>query len=60
MNNKLNKSSRDKVFQDVCGGIAEFFGISPLAVRLIFIVLPANVVIYLLLSYTMVDIGPSL
>ena len=33
---KLTKSSTDKALYGVCGGIAEFFGISSFIVRLIF------------------------
>ncbi|MBD8068780.1 PspC domain-containing protein [Bacillus sp. PS06] len=55
MKQKLTKSSTDKSISGVCGGIAEFFGISSLAVRLIFIFLPANVLIYLILVNTMHD-----
>ncbi|WP_077326563.1 PspC domain-containing protein [Virgibacillus siamensis] len=36
MQQKLTKSSTDKALYGVCGGIAEFFGISSFAVRLIF------------------------
>lgn len=34
---KLHKSNREKIFSGVCGGIAEFVGISPTIVRTIFI-----------------------
>ncbi|WP_453997496.1 PspC domain-containing protein [Bacillus nitroreducens] len=44
----------------VCGGIAEFFGISSFAVRFIFILLPANLFIYILLANTMHESPPSL
>jgi phage shock protein C len=61
LKNKLRKSSTDKSISGVCGGIAEYFGISSLAVRLIFIFLPgANVLIYLILANTMSDSPPSL
>lgn len=36
MKDKLRKSTSDKSISGVCGGIAEYFGISSLAVRLIF------------------------
>ncbi|MDF2910620.1 MAG: PspC domain, partial [Sporolactobacillus laevolacticus] len=36
---KLMKSTTDIGLSGVCGGIAEFFGISSIAVRLIFLVL---------------------
>lgn len=49
MSQQLRKSSRDKMISGVCGGIAEHFGIPSLAIRLIFIFIPANLVIYLTL-----------
>jgi phage shock protein C len=59
--NKLKKSSTDKSISGVCGGIAEYFGISSLAVRLLFILLPGiNILIYLILTNTMADQPPSL
>jgi len=33
----LRRSSKNKVFFGVCGGIAEYFNIDPLIVRLIFL-----------------------
>ncbi|WP_077619552.1 PspC domain-containing protein [Bacillus sinesaloumensis] len=57
---KLRKSSTDKSIVGVCGGIAEFLGISSFAVRLIFILLPANVLIYIILANTMSDSPQSL
>ncbi|MGR3764206.1 PspC domain-containing protein [Rossellomorea sp. NS-SX7] len=60
MNTKLRKSSTDKSIAGVCGGIAEYFGISSFAVRLLFIFLPANIIIYLILVNTMSDSPPSL
>lgn len=61
MKNKLRKSSTDKSITGVCGGIAEYFGISSLVVRLIFIFLPvANILVYLILANTMADSPPSL
>ncbi|UYZ24067.1 PspC domain-containing protein [Mesobacillus jeotgali] len=61
MKNKLKKSSTDKSISGVCGGIAEYFGISSLAVRLIFVLLPgANILIYLILVNAMDDSPPSL
>ncbi|KKE80745.1 PspC domain-containing protein [Oceanobacillus caeni] len=55
MNNKLRKSSTDRGVVGVCGGIADYFGISSLGVRLIFIFLPANFVIYLILATILPD-----
>ncbi|PAD67555.1 PspC domain-containing protein [Bacillus sp. 7586-K] len=60
MKDKLRKSTSDKSISGVCGGIAAYFGISSLAVRLIFIFLPANILIYLILTNTMSENPPSL
>ncbi|WP_059173321.1 PspC domain-containing protein [Bacillus sp. FJAT-27445] len=61
MKNKLRKSSTDKSISGVCGGIAEYLGISSLAVRLIFIILPGpNLLIYIILANTMSDSPASL
>ncbi|AXI10854.1 PspC domain-containing protein [Oceanobacillus zhaokaii] len=60
MKNKLRKSSTDKSISGVCGGIADFFGISSFAVRLIFIFLPANLLIYIILANAIPDSPPSL
>lgn len=60
MKNKLRKSSTDKAIVGVCGGIAEYLGISSFAVRLIFIFMPANVIIYLILAATLPNSPPSL
>ena len=37
--NRLYRSRDERILMGVCGGLAEHFGISPWAVRLIFIVL---------------------
>ncbi|GEK89362.1 PspC domain-containing protein [Alkalibacterium putridalgicola] len=50
---KLTKSSTDRVIAGVCGGIAEFFGISSLAVRILFIILPSNLLLYIILAVIM-------
>lgn len=56
----LRKSSTDKCLAGVCGGIAEYFGISSFIVRLLFIFLPANILIYLILGNSMQDSTNSL
>lgn len=49
--NKLKRSSRDRSIQGVCGGIAEWFGISSFSIRLIFILtMPASLIIYIILT----------
>ncbi|ASI35413.1 MULTISPECIES: PspC domain-containing protein [unclassified Exiguobacterium] len=51
----LRKSATDKSIQGVCGGLAEQLGLSSFAVRLIFIFipLPVNVIIYMILANAM-------
>ena len=58
MNKKLRKSVTDKSISGVCGGIAEYFGISSFMARLLFIFLPANLLIYIILANTLPD-SPS-
>lgn len=61
MEHRLRKSYKDRSICGVCGGIAEYFGISSLAVRLIFIfLLPGNLIIYVILANAMPDSPPSL
>jgi phage shock protein PspC (stress-responsive transcriptional regulator) len=56
---RLKKSKTDHVLSGVCGGIAEFFGISSFAVRLIFIVWflfsknPVSIIVYLILVFAL-------
>ncbi|WP_374054517.1 PspC domain-containing protein [Rossellomorea sp. FM04394] len=60
MKNKLKKSRTYKSISGVCGGIAKYFGIPSFGVRLLFLFLPANVLIYLILVNTMPDTPRSL
>lgn len=60
MQNKLRRSYKDRAISGVCGGIAEFFGISSLGIRILFIVLPGNFLIYIILANTIPDSPPSL
>ncbi|WP_082406824.1 PspC domain-containing protein [Bacillus sp. JCM 19041] len=54
--NKLIKSSKEKSIHGVCGGIAEYVGISPLGVRLIFVLtLPVSFIIYIILVNSLQD-----
>lgn len=52
MNNRiLKRSSRDKSMHGVCGGIAEYLGISSFSIRLIFLVtMPVSIIVYMLLA----------
>ncbi|MCE4049215.1 MULTISPECIES: PspC domain-containing protein [Bacillaceae] len=60
MKHTIRKSATDKSISGVCGGLAEHFGISSFSVRLVFIFLPGNVLIYLILVNIMGDSPPSL
>lgn len=60
MKNKLEKSSTDKSIAGICGGIAEFFGISSFIVRLIFLfTLSVSFWVYIILAIALKD-RPSL
>ncbi|WP_424237488.1 PspC domain-containing protein [Bhargavaea ginsengi] len=53
---KLRKSSNDRAIVGVCGGIAEFFGISSFVVRLIFLLtISVSLWVYLVLSWALED-----
>ncbi|KEO73656.1 PspC domain-containing protein [Anditalea andensis] len=39
MNKKLTRSSRNKMVAGVCGGLANYFGISPNKMRLIYVLI---------------------
>jgi phage shock protein C len=57
---KLTKSPTDKALFGVCGGIAEFFGISSFIVRLIFFLTsPVSFWVYVILVWSLKDY-PSL
>lgn len=57
---KLRKSATDKSISGVCGGIAEFFGVSSFVIRLLFIFLPVNLLIYIILANILPDSPQSL
>ncbi|MED1600404.1 PspC domain-containing protein [Alkalihalophilus marmarensis] len=58
--NTLAKSSNDRALTGVCGGIAEFLGISSFVVRVLFIFLPVNLLVYIILSVILPDAPESL
>lgn len=60
MERKFRKSYKDRSIAGVCGGIADYFGISSFFVRLLFIFLPGNVIIYLVLANILPDSPRSL
>lgn len=50
----MKKSQKQKSILGVCGGIAEFVGISAFSIRLIFLVtLPVSILIYIILANSM-------
>ncbi|MCF6136648.1 PspC domain-containing protein [Pseudalkalibacillus berkeleyi] len=58
---KLRKSYIDKSFHGVCGGIAEYFGISSFSVRLIFFfTMPSSLFVYVILANALDDTPRSL
>ena len=54
MENKLFRSKSDKIIAGVCGGVAEYFKIDPIAVRVAFVILAFvngyGFVLYLILA----------
>lgn len=54
MAHKLYRSRKNKWFAGVCGGIAEYFGLSPTIVRLIcaLLILPygSSLIVYIMLA----------
>lgn len=46
----LRRSKNDRVLMGVCGGIAESLGVSSLLVRIIFIILPISLVVYIIMG----------
>ena len=60
-NRKLLRSAKNRSILGVCGGIADFLGISALGVRLIFILtLPLSLIIYIILANSIEDTPRSL
>ncbi|TCI25354.1 PspC domain-containing protein [Exiguobacterium sp. SH3S2] len=55
MQRALRKSATDRSLAGVCGGIAEYFGMSSLGVRLLFLIMPGNILVYIILANSMQD-----
>lgn len=57
MNERITKSRSDKLIAGVCGGLADYFGVDPVLVRLAFVVVTllwgAGVLVYLVLAVIM-------
>lgn len=49
-NKALRRSRSDRVFAGVCGGIAEYFNINSLLVRILFILSGIGFVAYILMA----------
>lgn len=51
---KFHRSSKDKIIAGVCGGLAEYFGIDPVLVRLLFVALTmldgVGIILYIILA----------
>ena len=60
MKRKLKKSATDRSIYGICGGIAEYYNISSLGVRFIFLILPFNFIIYIILANTIPEQEQSL
>ena len=63
MNNRIYKSSRDKVLAGVCGGVAEYFNIDPVIVRLIWVIATlaggAGLLVYIIAAIIMPQDGEN-
>ena len=63
MNNRIYKSSRDKVLAGVCGGVAEYFNIDPVIVRLIWVIATlaggTGLVVYIIAAIIMPQDGEN-
>ncbi len=61
MKAKLNRSLKNKSLHGVCGGIAEYIGLYPIAIRLVFIIaLPISLLLYIFLANILDSESPSL
>jgi phage shock protein C len=60
MNERLHKSSSDRVIAGVCGGLGEYFGIDPTIVRIIFVILTIwgglGILLYVILFLIMPEV----
>ncbi|WP_369384739.1 PspC domain-containing protein [Halalkalibacter akibai] len=56
----MKKSAANKSIAGVCGGIGEYFGVSPLLIRLLFLFTPASLLIYIVLANVLPDTPQSL
>ena len=47
---KLTKSPSDKILFGVCGGMADYFDLPSLIIRLLFVFVPGSIAVYLILA----------
>jgi phage shock protein C len=63
MTERLRRSTRERMFFGVCGGLAEYFRVDPTIVRLIFVVVGLmggiGVFVYLVLAILMPEAAPA-
>ena len=61
MANRLQRSRNEKIIGGVCGGLAEYFNVDPVLVRVLFVVVTlmggAGVLLYLIL-WAVVPLAP--
>ena len=60
MKKQLQRSATDRSLTGVCGGIAEYLGVSSFGVRLLFIIVPVSFLFYIILANTIPDSRSSL
>ncbi|MFC5463550.1 PspC domain-containing protein [Lederbergia graminis] len=60
MKKRLRRSATDRSLTGVCGGIAEYLGVSSFGVRLLFIIVPVSFLFYIILANTIPDSRSSL
>ena len=51
MKKKLYRSKHNRIILGVCGGIAEYFGVSSFIIRLLFLVSGIGIVTYIILGW---------
>lgn len=60
LSKKLIKSSKNQSLHGVCGGIAEYIGLYPMAIRLVFIAtFPVSIFVYIILANSLDHEIPS-
>ncbi|KMK75873.1 PspC domain-containing protein [Alkalihalobacillus pseudalcaliphilus] len=52
---RMRRSHDDRILLGVCGGLAEYFDVSPFLVRLLFIILPISFIAYLIMGILLPD-----